>query len=212
MRLLRVPAPFDHGDCVYEWKVDGFRALAYIEGHSCRLVSRYGHTFRRWPQLAEELAHAVRAQRAILDGEVCCLDSDGRSNFNALLFGREWPYYYAFDILSLNGRDLTGLPLLDRKRILLSVVPTIDSRVLYLDHVVGCGTELYRLACARDLEGVVAKWSRGTYRTDGRCTSWLKIKNPDYSQIANRHELFERSRGARSSNRAKTARPEFALL
>jgi hypothetical protein len=178
MRLLRVPEAFDHPDCVYEWKVDGFRALAYVDGHQCRLMSRYGRPFTRWPQLAEELAHAVRAEQVVLDGEICCLDADGRSNFNALLFGRAWPHFYAFDILSLDGRDLTGLPLLERKRLLRSVLPALDARLQYLDHVVGTGVELYRAICARDLEGIVAKWALGTYQTDGRATSWLKIKNP----------------------------------
>ena len=48
------------------------------------------------------------------------------------------------------------------------------------------------MACARDLEGVVAKWAHGSYQTDGRSTSWLKVKNPDYSQIVDRDELFDR--------------------
>src|SRR3954468_16850600 len=94
MRLLRIPEPFDHPDCIFEPKLDGFRALATVDGHRCKLVSRNGNRFRSWPQLEEEIAHAVRAQRAALDGEICCLDSDGRSNFNALMFQREWPYFY----------------------------------------------------------------------------------------------------------------------
>lgn len=209
MRLLRVPEPFDHADCVYEWKVDGFRALAHVDGHRCRLASRSGHVFKSWPQIAEEIAHAIRARRAVLDGEVCCLDGDGRSQFNDLLFRREWPYFYAFDILSLNGRDLTGLPLLERKRILRDVMPTIECRLLYLDHIVGTGVALYQQICARDLEGIVAKWAHGRYCTDGRSTSWLKIKNPAYSQIADRHELFER--GTRAPRRSPGRAPDFVL-
>ena len=64
------------------------------------------------------------------------------------------------------------------------------------------GTDLYREACRRDLEGIVAKWSRGTYQTDGRGTSWLKIKNPDYTQMAGGHELFEARRDQRGSRRS----------
>src|SRR4051794_28476631 len=109
MRLLRLPEAFDHAACIFEPKIDGFRALARVEGHRCSLVSRNGHVFRSWPQLAEEIAHAVRSLRAVLDGEICCLDTDGRSNFNALLFRRAWPHFYAFDLLSLDGRDLTHL-------------------------------------------------------------------------------------------------------
>jgi bifunctional non-homologous end joining protein LigD len=116
MRLLRIPEPFDHPEWVFEPKMDGFRALAHIHGHGCTLVSRNGHIFKSWPQLAEELAHAVRAHNAILDGEIVCLDSDGRSNFKHLLFRREWPFFYAFDLLACDGQNLRDLPLLERKR------------------------------------------------------------------------------------------------
>ena len=93
---------------MYEPKLDGFRALAYVTGHRCDLVSRNGHRFKSWPQLAEEIAHAVKADSAIVvDGEICCLQPDGRTDFHALLFRREWPYFYAFDVLSVNGEDST---------------------------------------------------------------------------------------------------------
>jgi hypothetical protein len=67
------------------------------------LISRNGHVFKSWPQLAEEIAHSVGAHSAILDGEICCLDADGRSNFKNLLFRREWPFFVAFDLLSVDG-------------------------------------------------------------------------------------------------------------
>ena len=190
MRLLRIPEPFDHPDFVFEPKIDGFRCLAYVEGHRCQLVSRNGHVFKSWPQLAEEIAHAVRAHDAVLDGEICCLDPDGRSNFNRLLFRRDWPHFYAFDLLAVNGTDLRALPLIERKRRLLSILPAVESRLLYLDHLAARGRDLFRVACERDLEGIVAKWGRGTYQAGGG-TSWLKIKNTEYSQIVDRHELFE---------------------
>ena len=75
MRLLRIPQPFDHPDCIFEPKIDGFRALAHADGHRCTLVSRNGNTFKSWPQLAEEIAHSVRANRVVLDGEITCLDA-----------------------------------------------------------------------------------------------------------------------------------------
>ena len=190
MRLLRIPEPFDHPDFIFEPKLDGFRALAHVRGHRCALVSRNGHTFKQWPQLAEEIAHAVRAHSAVLDGEICCLEPDGRTHFQKLLFRREWPFFYAFDVLSIDGEDLTRLPLLERKRRLLRIMPTIETRLLYLDHIQQRGGDLFRAACERDLEGIVAKWVRGTYRTDGRATSWLKIKNHEYAQMRDRHELF----------------------
>ena len=103
MPLVRIPEPFDDRDWIFELKLDGFRALAFIEGHQAKLVSRNGHPFKHWPNLCTELAHAVRCRSAILDGEVICLDDDGRPNFHKLLFRREWPSFFAFDLLELDG-------------------------------------------------------------------------------------------------------------
>jgi len=102
------------------------------------------------------------------------LEPDGRSHFRKLLFRREWEY--AFDVLSVNGTDLRALPLLARKRRLRGIMPKFESRLLYLDHLPERGHDLYRAACERDLEGIVAKWAHGTYQTDGRGTSWLRSR------------------------------------
>jgi hypothetical protein len=116
----RVTESFDHPDFIFEPKLDGFRVLAHVRGHRCELVSRNGHVFKR-PQLCDEIAHAVRAHSAVLDGVICCLKPDGRTQFNKLLSRREWPFFYAFDVLSIEGDDLTQLRLLDRKRRLLEI-------------------------------------------------------------------------------------------
>ena len=93
-------------------KLDGFRALAYVERDKCRLVSRNGNTFKRFAPLAAEIAGALRGVRnAILDGEVVCLDHAGRPLFNALLYRRREPCFVAFDCLWLDGRDLRRLSL-----------------------------------------------------------------------------------------------------
>jgi hypothetical protein len=63
MRLLRIPRPFDHSEFIFEPKLDGFRALAYIESHRCSLISRNGYAFKSWPQFCEKLADAVRQDR-----------------------------------------------------------------------------------------------------------------------------------------------------
>lgn len=85
--LLRIPEPFDHSDFVYEMKYDGFRALAYIDGHHCRLVSRRGHVYKSWPYLATELAHAVRCHSAVLDTSA----ANGSSNSTHLPQSRTFP-------------------------------------------------------------------------------------------------------------------------
>ena len=97
MPLVRVPEPFDDPDWLFELKHDGFRALAYIDGHCCRLVSRRGHIFSKWDLLCEEIAHSIREMSAVLDGEIVCLEPDGRSNFDKLLFRRDWPHFVAFE-------------------------------------------------------------------------------------------------------------------
>ena len=139
------------------------------------------HTFKQWPQLAEEIAHAVHANSAVLDGEICCLEPDGRTASISCHSAASGP---TSDVLSIEGEGLTALPLLGRKRQLLRIMPAIECRLLYLDHIERRGCDLFRVAYERDLEGIVAKWARGAYRTDGRATSWLKIKNREYTADA----------------------------
>jgi bifunctional non-homologous end joining protein LigD len=125
---------------------------------------------------------------AILDGEIVHLGPDGKPQFLPLLRRRAPQYFYAFDLLWLNGRDLRGLPLLERKGVLRQVVPQVGCRVLYVDHVAGRGVDLFRAVCDADMEGIVAKRADGLYTPDE--TSWLKIKNRDYSQGEGRRECL----------------------
>jgi bifunctional non-homologous end joining protein LigD len=154
------------------------------------------------------LANAVRTRRAVLDGEVVALRPDGVSDFYDLLFRREWPYYFAFDLLQLEGEDLRGRPLLERKRRLKPLIGRrrSPSRLVFVDHLRGRGQDLYAAACERDLEGVVAKWARGCYHADGTTTSWLKVKNPAYSQAVGRHEVFEGRRSTPADRRHQSYR------
>jgi ATP-dependent DNA ligase len=91
MPLLRLPEPFDHPEWLFEIKHDGFRALAHIDGHHCDLVSRNGHTFKHWPHLCEELAHAVTAHDAVIDGEIVCLDARGAATSSTCCSGASGP-------------------------------------------------------------------------------------------------------------------------
>ena len=86
----------------------------------------------------------------------------------------------------------------------------IECRLLYLDHLDERGSDLFRVACERDLEGIVAKWAHGTYRTDGRATSWLKIKHRGYTQMRDRHELFAARQAGPRRGRAPM-RPDLVL-
>ena len=89
---------------------------------------------------------------------------------------------------------ICALPLVQRKCRLARIMPRVESRLLLLDAIPARGERLVELACERDLEGIVAKCSKGTYQCDGRGTSWLTVKNPQYSQAEGRHELFEARR------------------
>src|SRR5262249_6039643 len=106
------------------------------------------------------------------------------------LYRRAEPVLDAFDLLLLDGQDVRQKSLLARKRLLRRVLPRRSDRLLYLDHVVGRGVDLFRAVCERDLEGIVAKRRDGTY--DPATTTWIKVKNRDYTQARDRHELFER--------------------
>ena len=101
---------------------------------------------KSWPQLAQEIARVIRAQNAVLDGEICCLQSTARSDFYRLLFRRDHPYFYAFDMPSVNGEDVCALPLIERKRRLRRIMPKVDTRLLYLDSIAERGRDLYRAA------------------------------------------------------------------
>ena len=180
MRLVRIPAPFDHPDFFFEPKLDGFRALAHVRGRRCELVSRNGHTFKRWPQLAEEIAHAVRAHNAVLDGKICCLEPDGRTHFNNLLFRREWPHFYAFDVLSIEGEDLTALPLVERKRRLLAIMPAV------------------RLQISRPPARFPHSHSRFFFDHERRTTVQEDARRRDYSDTADRPATVTEPRCGRS--------------
>ncbi|HWR53226.1 MAG TPA: hypothetical protein VN428_19120 [Bryobacteraceae bacterium] len=194
-RLSRLRDPFDHADWIFEVKHDGFRGFACIDDGKAWLVSKNGNTFKSFSGLCDGLAASLPGRRAILDGEIVCLGPDGRALFDPLLYRRAEPHYYAFDCLWLDGLDIREAPLLERKRILRTLVPPQPSRLLFVDHVVETGTALYRAACQMDLEGVIAKLAGAPYGTE--TPSWIKIKNPAYTQTIGRHERFEKGRARR---------------
>jgi bifunctional non-homologous end joining protein LigD len=184
------PDPFDDPDWLYEIKHDGFRALAYIADGRGILRSRNGNAFTEFRELAHSIAQSLHGRSAILDGEVCCLDGRGRSVFTDLLHRRASPYYYAFDLLYLDGEDWRRRRCIERKQQLARMIERRKNRLLYVEHLIGGGVGLYEAACEWDLEGVVAKRKDGLY-VPTRTRTWAKIKNPHYSQVKGRKELFE---------------------
>ncbi len=173
-----------------EIKWDGIRAVAFLEGGNLRLVSRNQRDVTsHYPDLAD-LPKQIRAQRAILDGEIVCLEDNGRSSFERLQQRMnlrlpnprkvaDFPaVYYAFDLLYLEGYDLRNVPLEKRKEVLRAVVQPPsrpDERLRYSDHQAGEGALLFQLAVQQGLEGILVKRRGSVYREE-RSGDWLKIK------------------------------------
>jgi bifunctional non-homologous end joining protein LigD len=129
-------------------------------------------------QISAKALAELTAQSAYLDGELCGLLPDGRMAFNliqnALEHGDVSLVYFVFDLLFLDGKDLAGLPLVDRKARLEAFLIGAPDAIRYSDHQIGHGPEFYRIACQHGLEGIVSKRLDGHYEPDRR--SWLKTK------------------------------------
>jgi bifunctional non-homologous end joining protein LigD len=110
MPLLRLAEPFDHLDWLFEVKPGGSRALAHVDGHRCDLVSRNGHV-QALAAPCESSRTSSKAHEAVINGEIVCLDARGRSNFKSLLFRHQWPCFYTFDLLAVDGEDVREWPL-----------------------------------------------------------------------------------------------------
>jgi bifunctional non-homologous end joining protein LigD len=194
MTVSRIDAPFDHPDFLFELKHDGFRSLAYVADGHCELVSRKRNHYKSFDLLKAALAD-LKAADLILDGEIVCLDGEGYSQFNQLLYRRQKPAFYVFDLLWLNGHDLRQLPLIEREKQLHKLISKNHDRIIYAQHIVKRGVALYTEICERDLEGMVCKRKDGVYSSGG---VWFKVLNPNYTQHIGRQEKFnafkERSR------------------
>jgi len=183
-----VDQPFDGDDWLFEIKWDGYRAVAFIEKGKVRLVSRNQNDLTpRYPEL-KDLPQLVRAQTAILDGEVVALDENGRASFSLMQQrtgfrpgGRRAAekadvpvLYYAFDLLYLDGYDWRRVALEERKRKLESLLIAGDS-LRYSDHYAKQGKALFELARQKGLEGILAK-RRDSFYQERRSNEWQKIK------------------------------------
>jgi bifunctional non-homologous end joining protein LigD len=183
MLATLVDAPFDDAAWLFEVKWDGFRALATIERDgSVTLTSRNGlDLLGRFKEFAS-LTAAFRSLPVVVDGEICALDADGRSSFQALQQidmqkrgkSRAPLTFVAFDLLYADGRDLRALPLEERKAKLEALIVP-DHGVLYSQHIVGRGTEFFELAKREHLEGIIGKRRDSPYRS-ARSREWFKIK------------------------------------
>jgi bifunctional non-homologous end joining protein LigD len=165
---------------VHEIKFDGYRTQAHLQSRRPAIYTRAGYDWTlRFQPIADALA-ALPANDLILDGEAVVADSRGIPDFGLphadLAAGRkDRLLYYAFDLLYVDGFDLRGARLAERKRMLSELLAGTSGRILYAEHLEGDGVEIYERACAMGLEGIVSKQEDAPYRS-GRTESWIKVK------------------------------------
>jgi len=167
-------------DWLHEMKLDGYRILARVEKGRARLWSRNAKDWTdRFPAVARAV-EALGVPTAILDGEVAMVLPDGTTSFNALQNAHGNAAageltYFVFDLLYLDGWDLTAAALEERKKVLADLLAGAARPLRYSEHVVGAGEEFFRQACRFKLEGIVSKKRDAPY-TPGRTRTWLKLK------------------------------------
>jgi bifunctional non-homologous end joining protein LigD len=180
-------APPRGGEWIYEPKLDGVRVLVYASGGNVRLFSRNRKPLEgAYPELVDTLSFAVRGD-AVLDGEVVAVDPrTGQSSFSRLqrrmqlrdetrARGSGVPVeLYLFDCMFYEGIDLTNLPLVDRKAVLRDVV-WYDAPIRFTPFRTTGSAAMFREACAKGAEGIIAKRAEGRY-VSARSPDWLKIK------------------------------------
>ena len=171
--------PFDSPDHIFELKLDGVRAIAFVEAGEVRVLNRRLVDVRsQFPRFAD-VPRRVKAKSAVLDGEIVALDSEGRSSLPLLqerLQGESGPLtYQVFDILYLEGASLMHLPLARRKTTLHQVLSPSDF-LQACDFVDGEGVAFFEAAAEHGLEGIVAKEKASPYLPGERSPAWRTVK------------------------------------
>jgi bifunctional non-homologous end joining protein LigD len=187
MLATSVDDPFDDPEWLFEIKWDGYRAIAFITEGKVRLVSRNQNDLTaQYPEL-RSVPSFIKAETAILDGEIAALDEQGRSSFSLMQQrtgirpgGRRTAsrqdisvLYYVFDLLYLDGYDLRRVSL-EKRKDLLAKITSLDGPVRYSDHF-SQGKALFDVAKQKGLEGILAKRRSSVYE-ERRTREWLKIK------------------------------------
>lgn len=180
---VQLAALVDHvppGDrWLHELKYDGYRTLLAIGGGEGRAYTRSGLDWSdRFAGLITD-ALKLNVGSALIDGEAVVTLPDGRTSFQALqaaLKGDPTKIdYFAFDLLELDGENLTRLPLIERKEKLAALIGEAKGRIRYSDHIVGNGEKLLASFCGAGLEGVISKRADARY-SGSRSGTWLKTK------------------------------------
>ena len=184
-------------DWRFEIKWDGIRALARVHGAGVELVSRNAISLDdRFPSLLRAIPRAVRSSDCVIDGEICALDEDGSPSFSLLQRGGGTTALMAFDLLELDGRDVTREPWSERRRLLAELLDD-EVDVVRLSRAFEDGAALLAAVRERALEGIMAKRVDSPYRCGTRSDDWRKIKLRQRETV--RIAGYTRGKGGRSA-------------
>jgi DNA ligase D-like protein (predicted ligase) len=163
---------------VYEIKFDGYRALGIKSNGSVTLLSRRNNSFKQqYPLIVEALAEL--SEDTVVDGEVVALDASGFPNFNLLQNYRTEAariHFFVFDLLVYRGRDLTRLPLVQRREIMRSALKFSSSRIRISDYVEASVTDMLNAVREQGLEGIIGKRKDSLYEPGKRSGAWIKYR------------------------------------
>lgn len=170
---------------MHEIKFDGYRALVAVNGEAVRVYTRTGQD---WTEKFAPLVTAIAAlglPPALIDGEIVASDADGNPDFSALQAILKRGHgaqgkgdalaLHAFDLLELDGKDLTALPNIERKERLEALLANAPPPVHVADHVIGAGEKLFDAMCGAGQEGIIAKAIDAPY-APRRSRNWVKVK------------------------------------
>ena len=166
---------------LHEMKHDGYRIICFIRDGQVILMSRNGKDWTdRFLEMVPEFA-ALPLNNAVLDGEMVVQRANGTSDFQALQNYFKGAHsaaklvYFLFDLLYLEGYDLTAVPLVRRKQALKAILENVNSRIQYSSEIIGQGKTIYTRACELGAEGIVSKQLDSPY-AQKRTAQWVKSK------------------------------------
>jgi bifunctional non-homologous end joining protein LigD len=164
---------------LYEPKLDGYRALLLKDGNRIRILSRNDKDLTHMYPTVAAAGLRLKAEQAVVDGEIVALAKDGRPSFQALQHrsshARHTIVFYAFDLLQLDGRDLMNEPLSERRARMPKVIGEDVTLRLSRD-LPGSVAAIVQALRAAGIEGVIAKRKDSTYRPGERSGDWVKLK------------------------------------
>ena len=181
VQLAKLVNTIPEGEWLYEMKYDGYRVLAFVEGSSVRLITRNGNDItKRFFTIASYLRDFAKGRAMVLDGEIVIADESGKTDFQALqnyLKNQESHTltYIVFDLLAIDGEDIRGRSLIDRKEKLENLMKDAPKNLYYSRYVKGYGKESFAAACEAGMEGIMGKKADSVY-SGNRNDDWIKIK------------------------------------